>query len=633
MTYPKRARDEFGVGTAEPTAEPVRVNEELRLENTERKRTEEALSLFRTLVDQSNDGVEVIDPDTLQILDMNQKGCADLGYTREEILSLTLRDIDPTMDHDECVKAITQLKESGTLVKEGVHLRKNGSTFPVEVSTKLIGLEGGKFVVAMVRDITERKRVEGRLREYEKAVEGVEEMIAVVDRNYRLLLANRAYAQFRNIERDQLLGRLLPEVIDKEFFERVVKEKLDECFRGKIVKYELRHNYPGIGQKDLLVSYFPIQGTSGVDRAVCVLRDITERKRVEERLREYEKAVEGVEEMVAVVDRNYRYLLANRAYAQFRNLKQEQVVGRLVTEVVNKDFFEQVVKEKLDASFQGKIVKFELRYSFPEIGERDLFVSYFPIHGIDGVDRVVCITRDITDQKRVEEEFKRLSGQLLLSQDEERRRIARDLHDATGQDLVALATMLGRLRAFLPAKDRKSRRFLSECKTLANECIREVRTLSYILHPPALDQEGLEDAIRDYALGFAIRSGIQVELELSPRLGRLSREVELALFRVVQESLTNIQRHSGSRRAKIRIQCDSDLTLEISDDGPEASACVPRGNEKPRFKFGVGIPSMRERVNLIGGRLDIDSTNKGTTIRVRIPLQGSARENTSHSGS
>jgi PAS domain S-box-containing protein len=633
MTYPKRARDEFGVGTAEPTAEPVRVNEELRLENTERKRTEEALSLFRTLVDQSNDGVEVIDPDTLQILDMNQKGCADLGYTREEILSLTLRDIDPTMDHDECVKAITQLKESGTLVKEGVHLRKNGSTFPVEVSTKLIGLEGGKFVVAMVRDITERKRVEGRLREYEKAVEGVEEMIAVVDRNYRLLLANRAYAQFRNIERDQLLGRLLPEVIDKEFFERVVKEKLDECFRGKIVKYELRHNYPGIGQKDLLVSYFPIQGTSGVDRAVCVLRDITERKRVEERLREYEKAVEGVEEMVAVVDRNYRYLLANRAYAQFRNLKQEQVVGRLVTEVVNKDFFEQVVKEKLDASFQGKIVKFELRYSFPEIGERDLFVSYFPIHGIDGVDRVVCITRDITDQKRVEEEFKRLSGQLLLSQDEERRRIARDLHDATGQDLVALATMLGRLRAFLPSHDRKSRKLLSDCKTLANECVREVRTLSYVLYPPVLDQDGLEDAIRDYALGFAIRSGIQVELELSPRLGRLSREVELALFRVVQESLTNIQRHSGSQQARIRIQCDSDLTMEISDDGRQASACVPRENEESRFKFGVGIPSMRERVNLIGGRLDIDTTKVGTTIRVRIPLQGSAREKTSHSGS
>jgi signal transduction histidine kinase len=148
-----------------------------------------------------------------------------------------------------------------------------------------------------------------------------------------------------------------------------------------------------------------------------------------------------------------------------------------------------------------------------------------------------------------------------------------------------------------------------------------------------LDQDGLEDAIRDYALGFAIRSGIQVELELSPRLGRLSREVELALFRVVQESLTNIQRHSGSQQARIRIQCDSDLTMEISDDGRQASACVPRENEESRFKFGVGIPSMRERVNLIGGRLDIDTTKVGTTIRVRIPLQGSAREKTSHSGS
>src|SRR6202167_5560914 len=195
MTYPKRARDEFGVGTAEPTDEPARVNEELRLEHTERKRTEEALSLFRTLVDQSNDGVEVIDPDTLQILDMNQKGCADLGYTREEILSLNLRDIDPTMDHNECIRATTQLKESGTLVKKGVHLRKDGSTFPLEDNTNLDRLEGSEIVVAMVRDITERERVEERLREYEKVVKGVEERIAVVDRNNLFLLATRAYAQ------------------------------------------------------------------------------------------------------------------------------------------------------------------------------------------------------------------------------------------------------------------------------------------------------------------------------------------------------------------------------------------------------------------------------------------------------
>ena len=113
-----------------------------------------------------------------------------------------------------------------------------------------------------------------------------------------------------------------------------------------------------------------------------------------------------------------------------------------------------------------------------------------------------------------------------------------------------------------------------------------------------------------------------MELELSPRVGRMARDVELALFRVVQEGLTNIQRHSGSQRAKIRIHRNSDLVLEISDLGHGTSASGHRGKEEPRFEIGVGIPSMQERVKLIGGRLDIDSTSQGTTVRVTIPLGG-----------
>jgi signal transduction histidine kinase len=148
------------------------------------------------------------------------------------------------------------------------------------------------------------------------------------------------------------------------------------------------------------------------------------------------------------------------------------------------------------------------------------------------------------------------------------------------------------------------------------------RTLSYLLHPPVLDDAGLEDAIRDYVKGFAKRSGIQVELELSPRLGRMTRDVELALFRVVQESLTNIHRHSGSPQAKIRIDCDSHLTLEISDSGRGASASATSGNEDPRLEVGVGIPSMQERVKLIGGRLHVDFGGHGTTVRVTLPLGG-----------
>ena len=226
------------------------------------------------------------------------------------------------------------------------------------------------------------------------------------------------------------------------------------------------------------------------------------------------------------------------------------------------------------------------------------------------------------ERQRAEEEVRRLSGRILQLQDEERQSIARDLHDSTGQDLVALATMIGQVRNSVPSVERKPRRLLSECKALAERCIREVRTLSYLLHPPVLDEAGLGDAIRDYVKGFTKRSGIRVELELSPRLGRMARDVELTLFRVVQESLTNIQRHSGSQQAKIRIHRNLNLMLEISDRGQEAFVSRRKGKEEPRLEGGVGIPSMQERVKLIGGRLDIDSTSHGTTVRVTIPLGG-----------
>jgi signal transduction histidine kinase len=218
-------------------------------------------------------------------------------------------------------------------------------------------------------------------------------------------------------------------------------------------------------------------------------------------------------------------------------------------------------------------------------------------------------------------------------QDEERRGIARDLHDSTGQDLVALATMLGQMRRSVPSSERKSRKLLSECKALADRCIREVRTLSYVLHPPGLDEAGLGHAIRDYVHGFTERSGIRVELELSPSLGRMAREIELVVFRVVQESLTNIQRHSGSFHAKIRIDRSADLTVEIRDRGHGVPASVSSEKKELRFRIGVGIGSMQERVKLIGGRLDIDSTGRGTTVRVTmpLPLELNKREKTSHS--
>jgi PAS domain S-box-containing protein len=302
-----------------------------------------------------------------------------------------------------------------------------------------------------------------------------------------------------------------------------------------------------------------------------------------------------------------------------------------------REFIHPDDRAKVDEAFDASLNKrspftVEYRIVMPDGRVKILEEHWQAFHDANGKPvRVSGTCRDITERVRAEEELQRLSGKLLRLQDEARRKIARDLHDSTGQELVALATMLGQLRSSIPSKERKARRVLSECRALADKCIRDVRTLSYVLHPPALDAAGLGDAIRDYVKGFSKRTGIQVELELPPRIGRLARDIELVLFRVVQESLTNIQRHSGSQEAKIRVNRNSHLILEISDFGRGVSVFKKKGKEEARLEVGVGIPSMQERVKLVGGRLEIDSTDAGTSVRVTIPLERNERERTSHS--
>jgi formate hydrogenlyase transcriptional activator len=168
-------------------------------------------------------------------------------------------------------------------------LHKDGHEFPVEISLSPLHTEEGVLVSAAIRDITRRKRAEERTREYEKALEGLEEMIAVVDREYRYVIANRAFLDHRGMRKEQVVGRLVAAVVNPGVFETIIKGKLDGCFQGKVVEYEMKYTYPELGERDLFVSYFPIEGPNGVDRAACVLRDITERKQAEDALRASEE--------------------------------------------------------------------------------------------------------------------------------------------------------------------------------------------------------------------------------------------------------------------------------------------------------------------------------------------------------
>jgi PAS domain S-box-containing protein len=227
------------------------------------------------------------------------------------------------------------------------------------------------------------------------------------------------------------------------------------------------------------------------------------------------------------------------------------------------------------------------------------------------------INTDITARKRAEDAARSLSGRILNLQDEERRRIARELHDSLGQYLTALKLNL----SMFGATNGSQARLATECSDILDKCLVETRTISHLLHPPLLDEVGFGSAAKWYVEGFAQRSGIQVNLDLDAKLGRLASEVEIGLFRAVQEALTNVHRHSGGTSVEIRLKSDGEnIFLEIVDNGcgiaPERLSGLNRGD----IGAGVGIAGMRERVRDLNGTVEIQSSPTGTRVMVAIPV-------------
>jgi signal transduction histidine kinase len=234
------------------------------------------------------------------------------------------------------------------------------------------------------------------------------------------------------------------------------------------------------------------------------------------------------------------------------------------------------------------------------------------------------LTREIKERRRAERDLRNLSAKVLTIQDKERRRIARDLHDGVGQTLTAALMAVSQATSCPEPLPTGYQAGLRDVEDLLQQAVQEVRTVSHLLHPPLLDESGLLSAIQWYAEGFSKRSGVQLELEVGERGQRLGREVETGLFRIVQEALTNVHRHSEAKAVHIRIKSTRGrLTLSIQDDGKgipsDALRITPNGSQ------GVGLASMRERSALLGGTFNVETNSRGTLIVVSVPLQVSKR--------
>jgi signal transduction histidine kinase len=222
-------------------------------------------------------------------------------------------------------------------------------------------------------------------------------------------------------------------------------------------------------------------------------------------------------------------------------------------------------------------------------------------------------------REQMEDQLRNLSLRLMTLQDEERRRIARELHDSAGQTLAAMKMSIALIRQIDVSRPDLAH-LVDDLNALTDEALQEVRTTSYLLHPPLLDEAGIASAARWFVEGFARRSGIQVDCDIPERMERPPRDCELVLFRVLQESLTNVHRHSGASAASVRLKRNTDhLELEVGDNGQGIPEDHLRRFNASVGTAGVGITGMRERVRELGGHLEIRSVKNGTTIRVDLP--------------
>ena len=350
----------------------------------------------------------------------------------------------------------------------------------------------------------------------------------------------------------------------------------------------------------------------------------------------YRLMVETIDEGAATLAEDGTVLYANRSFAEIFDIPLEKFIGAPLNDFVFGEDRELLAVLIADANLN--IVRGEIRLDSHRQRPRTIRLTLSPVREQGGHTICVVATElteliETNEALRVSElSLRQLSARLLKLQDEERRRIARDLHDTTGQKIAVLSMSLDRLAKLVDTGKVDVKDALTESRDVVGKIGEEIRTLSYLLHPPLLDECGLASAVLWYAEGFKKRSGIHLSVSIDEELVRLTTDAETALFRVLQESLTNVHRYSGSPSAEIRIfQSPSKVHLEIVDHGKGVKGGTERSTFAGAPTLGVGIPGMRERIRQLGGQLEVEFSNEGTRVYATLPREASAEESAEQS--
>jgi PAS domain S-box-containing protein len=470
--------------------------------------------------------------------------------------------------------------------------------------------------------------LEHSVEKFRRMVDVVPALISYVDSDRRYGFVNRRYTDWFGHRPEDVVGKPLREVIGDSAY-AAIQPDLARVFSGEEVTFERLLKYKDGGDRFVRGSFIPDVDESGAVRGYfALLLDSTERHRVEEELRHSEERFSKLFNFIPIAItisslKEGRYIAVNETYLKSTGFDRENVIGR-PTAALGIRMPDERVREFLENLAQdGSVSNFETELHFDD-GRRETVLLNAVNLELGGEPHIAVAASTITELKEAERSLRELTGRLLNSQDAERRRIARELHDTTAQKISALLLSLSYLKKLIHEPRAEVSNTLAEAIEFAEESLGEIRTLSYVLHPPLLDKSGLRSAIRWFVDGFSRKSGIRVEVAFAGDEVRLPQEMEGAIFRIVQEALVNVHRHSGGSSAFILLEQNPDeLVLEVRDEG----RAILRANHDAEInelsdleRLGVGIAGMRERLRQFGGELNIDIAPEGTLVTARIPL-------------
>jgi len=616
---------------------------------TERKQAERITSLLAAIVDSSDDAIISKKLDGT-ITSWNKSAERLFGYKAEEALGQHITLIVPWEGRSEEEDILRRLA-GGERVDhfETERKCKDGTTVDVSLTISPIRDAAGRVIGAskVARDITERRQAEQALSEQARLLDLSNDAIFVRDGEDRVTYWNKAATELYGFTREEALGRVTHELL-RTLFPAHLGMINEQLHRDGRWDSELVHTRKD-GAKVIVISRWVLdrKADGKVLRILETNSDITQQRRAEKALRESEERFRAL--VNASSDVVYRM---SPDWSEMRELDGRGFIAD--TGKPTKAWLNEYIHPDDQPLMLGTIREAVRTKSMFELEHRvrrtdgTLGWTYsraVPLLDVNGkIQEWFGAASDVTARKEAEEKFRnlaqtldaevrartrelegqsnrvrQLSWRLLRSQDEERRHIARELHDSVGQTLTVLDI---NLELFMQESGYKSSEVTSKIEEIQNtvqQLHREIRTTSYLLHPPLLDESGLYSAISWYLEGFRERIGLEVRFEISEQFGRLPSELELVIFRLLQESLTNIHRHSESKTASIRIHRESNqITLDIRDQGKGMPS--ERMAEIQSGRSGVGIAGMRERLRQFEGTMNIESDSSGTRIFATIPL-------------